>query len=114
MLDFIAIRSRIFDRQRGIKPREQTMGTVHHNGTIKTVAEIYGFEQVILIGRREGQPDFVASYGDNRASAGFARRLSEFLQHKLTQWRDCDMDKISERADAIVEGNAAPPPGAAS
>jgi hypothetical protein len=105
MMDFILMRARIWDRQHGYT-RNWNM-TAKHTGTLKTVAEIYGFEQVILIGRKAGQADMVATHGDNQETAGRAQRLGEYLEHKLKQWKDCDMD-------TVLTPKALPPDGAAS
>lgn len=78
--------------------------TVHHHTTIRTVAEIYGFEQVVIIGKKAGHADFVASYGNTPLMAQLADSLGEYLRFKLKQWTDCGIDKL----------NVAPPPGASS
>lgn len=66
----------------------------YHPGTIKTVAEIYGFDEVIIVGRKQGQKAFVGSYGGDKQHAGCAERLAEFLQHRLQIWDDAEMDKV--------------------
>lgn len=54
----------------------------------KTVAERYGYDQIVIIGRKVGDDggEHVTTYGVDRANCDVAARIGHFFKHKLMGW----------------------------
>ena len=60
----------------------------------KKVAELYGYDQVVIIARSIGDgPDHgehVTTYGKDKANCDVAARIGNFLKYKVMGWVDGD------------------------
>lgn len=56
----------------------------------KRIAAEYGYDQVVIIGRKvgEGGREHVTTYGVDKAHCGVAARMGHFFKHKLMGWPD--------------------------
>lgn len=57
----------------------------------KTIAEAYGYDQIIVIGRKIGaEPEphgeHVTTYGVDAANCAVAARIGDFFKYKLMAW----------------------------
>lgn len=57
----------------------------------RSVADAYGYDQVILIGRRVGEDpaprgEHVTTYGIDKAHCAAAARAGDFIKHKVMGW----------------------------
>lgn len=77
------------------KPPGAIDGLPVHRSTVaipisagKRIAEEYGYEQVIIIGRKTGPGgrEHVTTYGVNKAHCDVAAHMGNFLKHKIMGW----------------------------
>lgn len=52
----------------------------------KHIADAYGYDQVVIVGRRVGGWEHVTTYGVDHANCGVAARMGDFFKHKLMGW----------------------------
>ncbi len=54
----------------------------------KNVAEKYGYDQIVIIGRKVGEAggEHVTTYGVDKANCDVAARIGNFFKHKLMGW----------------------------
>ena len=54
----------------------------------KYIAENYGYDQVIIIGRKTGENgrEHVTTYGVNKEHCGVAAHIGDFLKHDVMKW----------------------------
>ena len=57
----------------------------------KAIAERYGYDQVIVLGRRVGDApepcgEHLTTYGRNRAHCAVAAKIGDFLKFKVMGW----------------------------
>lgn len=54
----------------------------------KQIADLYGFDQIVVVGRRVGEQGYehVTSYGVTPAHCTVAARMASFFKHKLMGW----------------------------
>lgn len=54
----------------------------------RNIAEQYGYDQVVIIARKVGDPggEHVTTYGRNRAHCDAAARIGDFLKFKIMGW----------------------------
>jgi len=54
----------------------------------KGVAEKYGYDQIIIIGRKVGDDgrEHCTTYGVDKANCDVAARIGDFLKHKVMGW----------------------------
>jgi len=57
----------------------------------KHVAETYGYDQIVIVGRRVGEADephgeHVTTYGVDKANCDVAARIGNFFKYKLMGW----------------------------
>ena len=77
----------------------------------KKIAQLYGYDQVIVIARRVGEaPDpcgeHVTTYGRDAQHCSVAARVGDFLKHQVMKWpRDAGLSGRSNAAarDVIAE-----------
>lgn len=50
------------------------------------VAKAYGYDQIVIVGRRVGGFEHVTSYGIDAANCTVAARMAHFFKHKLMGW----------------------------
>ena len=55
------------------------------------IAKTYGYDQVVIIARRVGEPpascgEHVTTYGITKAHCAVAARIGNFIKHKIMQW----------------------------
>ena len=70
----------------------------------KEIAEKYGYDQVIVLGRRVGENpsphgEHMTTYGVNKAHCGVAARVGSFLQREIMGWhkKNADSGGVSAR-----------------
>ncbi|HEX2243004.1 MAG TPA: hypothetical protein VHK27_07095 [Gammaproteobacteria bacterium] len=53
------------------------------------IAEMFGYDQIIIIGRRVGGEgsEWVTTYGRGNEHSEAARLIGEFLKYKVMRWR---------------------------
>ena len=56
--------------------------------TAQYVAEKYGYDQIVIIGRKVGENggEHVTTYGVDKANCDVAARIGNFFKHKLMGW----------------------------
>jgi hypothetical protein len=84
----------------------------------RQISEVYGYDQVIVVGRRINQPkapgnEHVTTYGVDAANCAVAARIGDFLKYKIMGWLNGmkpkppvpeDFDKASaDRAAELFE-----------
>lgn len=54
----------------------------------KHVAEQYGYDQIVIIGRKVGESggEYCTTYGVDKANCDVATRIGNFFKHKLMGW----------------------------
>lgn len=52
----------------------------------KEIAEKYGYDQIVIIGRAVGQGEHVTTYGRNKENCDVAARIGDFLKYKIMGW----------------------------
>lgn len=52
----------------------------------KRIADEYGYDQIIVIGRAVGQGEHVTTYGRNREHCSAAAKIGDFLKYKVMGW----------------------------
>lgn len=52
----------------------------------KKIAEQYGYDQIVIIGRVVDQGEHVTTYGRDRANCAAAARIGDFLKYKVMGW----------------------------
>lgn len=54
----------------------------------RSIVEQYGYDQVVIIARKVGDPggEHVTTYGRNRAHCDVAARIGDFLKFKIMGW----------------------------
>jgi hypothetical protein len=56
----------------------------------KTIAEAYGYDQVVIVARRVGDGgdggEHVTTYGVDKANCAVAAKIGDFFKSKLTGW----------------------------
>jgi len=54
----------------------------------KEIAEKYGYDQIIIIGRKTGQDgcEHVTTYGVNKTHCDVAAQIGNFLKYKIMGW----------------------------
>lgn len=52
----------------------------------KRIAEEFGYDQVVIVGRRVGGFEHVTTYGKDEANCSVAARMGNFFKHKLMGW----------------------------
>lgn len=56
----------------------------------KTLAQAYGFDQIIIIGRAVDVGEHVTTYGKDSANCDVAARIGDFLKYKIMGWVNAD------------------------
>lgn len=61
----------------------------------KNIAHVYGYDQVVVIARKVGEPstEHVVTYGVSRAHCRVAEKIGDFLKHKIMRWPEGDNDE---------------------
>lgn len=52
----------------------------------KRIAEEFGYDQVVIVGRRVGGFEHVTTYGKDKENCRVAARMGDFFKHKLMGW----------------------------
>jgi hypothetical protein len=54
----------------------------------KLVAEKYGYDQIVIVGRKvgDGGGEHCTTYGVDKANCAVAARIGDFFKHKLMGW----------------------------
>ena len=52
----------------------------------KNVAEKYGYDQIIIIGRKVGEGEHVTTYGVDKANCAAAAMAGDFLKYDVMKW----------------------------
>ena len=54
----------------------------------KRIADAYGYDQIVIIGRKvgEGGNEHVTTYGVDKANCDVAARIGDFFKYKLMGW----------------------------
>lgn len=52
----------------------------------KRIADEYGYDKIIVIGRAVGQGEHVTTYGRNREHCSAAAKIGDFLKYKVMGW----------------------------
>lgn len=70
----------------------------------KTIADSYGYDQVVIIARRVGedpQPrgEHVTTYGRDPGHCKVAARMGDFIKHKVMQWQEPAAEAAPADAD---------------
>lgn len=52
----------------------------------KKIAEDYGYDQVVIIGRAINQGEHITTYGRDEQNCGVAARIGDYLKHKIMGW----------------------------
>lgn len=56
----------------------------------KNIAEMYGYDQVIVIARKVGEDEHCTTYGVNPENCSVAARIGDFLKFKVMGWKPED------------------------
>jgi hypothetical protein len=58
----------------------------------KEVSKKYGYDQIIIIGRKCGEQGFesVSTYGINKDNCDAASKIGNFIKYKIMGWKDSD------------------------
>ena len=61
----------------------------------RDVAEKYGYDQIVIIGRKAGAGggEHVTTYGRSKAHCDVAARIGDFFKHKLMGWPETAADQ---------------------
>lgn len=59
----------------------------------KKIADLYDYDQVIVIARKVGVGEHVTTYGKNKEHCGVAARVGNFIKHKIMGWPEYDPSK---------------------
>ncbi len=59
----------------------------------KKIAESYGYDQVIVFGRKVGDDglEHLTTYGKTKEHCGIAAKTGDFLKHKIMGWPKNDL-----------------------
>lgn len=52
----------------------------------KLIAEQFGYDQIVIVGRRIGGFEHVTTYGKDAANCSVAARIGDFFKHELMGW----------------------------
>jgi len=54
----------------------------------KEIAEKYGYDQIVIIGRRVGDDglESVTTYGIDKAHCGVASRMGDYIKYRIMKW----------------------------
>ncbi len=66
----------------------------------KRIADEFGYDQVVIVGRRVGGFEHVTTYGRDAAHCSVAARMGHFFKHKLMGWPE--PDSLLDEAQRIV------------
>jgi len=50
------------------------------------VAHEYGYDQIVIVGRKVGEGEHCTTYGVDKANCDVAARIGDFFKHKLMGW----------------------------
>lgn len=69
----------------------------------KNIADHYGYDQLIIVGRRIGEDggEHVTTYGRNKAHCDVAAKCGDFLKYKIMGWHDAPPAPIPGLEEAI-------------
>mgnify|MGYP001613738452 FL=1 len=58
-------------------------------GAAKEVAEKFGYDQIVILGRRVGGDgiEHVTTYGVDKANCDVAARMGDYLKHNIMGWK---------------------------
>ncbi len=57
----------------------------------RRVAEVYGYDQIVIVGRRIGGREHCTTYGVDKANCDVAARIGNFFKYRLMRWSGkCD------------------------
>lgn len=54
----------------------------------KEIAELYGYDQVIIVARAVGEGEHVTTYGKDKVNCDIAARCGNFLKYKIMGWHN--------------------------
>lgn len=64
----------------------------------KRIAELYGYDQVVIVARKVGVGEHVTTYGVDKANCDVAARMGNFFKYKLMGWPHPDLCDQALRA----------------
>ena len=69
---------------------ENGMATPIPIGAAKRIADIYGYDQIVIVARKVGDngSEHVTTYGVDKANCEVAARTGDFLKYKIMGWRE--------------------------
>lgn len=50
------------------------------------IAKSYGYDQIVVIGRKVGEGEHVTTYGINKENCSAAAKVGDFLKYKVMGW----------------------------
>jgi hypothetical protein len=60
----------------------------------KLIAEAYGYDQIVIMGRKVGEPpncgEHVTTYGVTKQHCKVAAYIGDFIKYKIMMWNDGD------------------------
>lgn len=62
----------------------------------KRIADEFGYDQVVIVGRRVGGFEHVTTYGIDKMNCSVAARMGYFFKHKLMGWPEQSAAKDSK------------------
>jgi hypothetical protein len=52
----------------------------------KHIADTYGYDQIVIIGRKVGDGEHVTTYGVDKVNCKVAADIGDFLKYKVMKW----------------------------
>jgi len=52
----------------------------------KDISQRYGYDQIVVIGRRVGEGEHVTTYGRDKANCDVAAKIGDFIKFKIMGW----------------------------
>jgi len=52
----------------------------------KELSKKYGYDQIVVIGRKVGSHEHVTTYGKDKKNCEIAARIGEFIKYKIMKW----------------------------
>ena len=68
----------------------------------KKIAHDYGYDQIVIIGRKVGSGEHCTTYGVDRENCDAAADIGRFLKSKVMQWVDADAPLLLSQRDRLL------------
>ena len=52
----------------------------------KRIAELYNYDQVVIIARKVGEGEHVTTYGIDKNNCAVAARIGDYIKYEIMKW----------------------------